>query len=111
MQAMINEFSSNPEYPHFEVLREEMSKLLQAGVSESLEDAYSKAAWANPEIRSTLMKEEEAKRIKQQADIAKSAKLKAVSVTGSPSGTDKPIEELSIRDQLKQALSGESKRV
>lgn len=111
MQSMITEFSSNPEYPHFEALRENMAQLLQAGVAESLEDAYSKAAWANPEIRSTLIKQEEAKRIKQQADIARSAKLKAVSVHGSPSGTETPTAELGIRDQLLKAMQGDGNRV
>jgi hypothetical protein len=111
MQSMINEFSSNPEYPHFEALREQMSQLLQAGTAESLEDAYKQAAWINPEIRSTLIKEEEAKRIKEQAEVATQAKQKAVSVKGTPSGTTPPDAELSLREQLEKAVKGESSRV
>ena len=111
MQEMITEFSSNEAYPHFEQVRESMAQLLQGGVAESLEDAYNKAAWSNPEIRSSLIQSEEAKRIKDQAGIARSAKSKAVSIHGSPSGAETPAKELSIRDQLQQALTGDSSRV
>ena len=111
MQEMITEFSSNAEYPHFEQVRESMAQLLQAGMSESLEDAYNKAAWSNPEIRSSLIQSEEAKRIKNQAGIARSAKSKASSIHGSPSGAETPATELSIRDQLQNAMTGDSRRV
>ena len=111
MNAMISEFSSNPQYPHFESLRDQMSQLLQAGAAETLEDAYEKASWANPEIRSTLIKNEEAKRIKEQAELANKAKQKAVSVKGTPSGTVPPDAELSLREQLQKAVTGESSRV
>ena len=111
MQEMITEFSSNAEYPHFEQVRESMAQLLQAGMSESLEDAYNKAAWSNPEIRSSLIQSEESKRIKNQAGIARSAKSKASSIHGSPSGAETPATELSIRDQLQNAMTGDSRRV
>ena len=112
MQEMITEFSSNnDEYPHFEQVRESMAQLLQAGMSESLEDAYNKAAWSNPEIRSSLIQSEETKRIKNQAGIARSAKSKASSIHGSPSGAETPATELSIRDQLQNAMTGDSRRV
>jgi hypothetical protein len=111
MQEMITEFSSNAEYPHFEQVRESMAQLLQAGISESLEDAYNKAAWSNPEVRSSLIQYEEAKRIKDQAGIARSAKSKASSIHGSPSGAETPATELSIRDQLQKAMTGDSRRV
>ena len=111
MQEMITEFSSNAEYPHFEQVRESMAQLLQAGMSESLEDAYNKAAWSNPEIRSSLIQSEESKRIKNQAGIARSAKSKASSIHGSPSGAETPATELSIRDQLQQAMTGDSRRL
>ena len=79
MQEMITEFSSNAEYPHFEQVRESMAQLTTRQVcAESLEDAYNKAAWSNPEIRSSLIQSEESKRIKNQAGIARSAKSKAV---------------------------------
>ena len=111
MQEMITEFSSNAEYPHFEQVRESMAQLLQAGMSESLEDAYNKAAWSNPEIRSSLIQSEESKRIKNQAGIARSAKSKASSIHGSPSGAETPATELSIRDQLQNAMTGDGRRV
>ena len=111
MQEMITEFSQNDAYPHFEQVRESMAQLLQGGVAESLEEAYNKAAWSNPEIRSSLIQSEEAKRIKNQAGIARSAKSKASGIHGSPSGAETPATELSIRDQLQQAMTGDSRRV
>lgn len=111
MQEMITEFSQNDAYPHFEEVRESMAQLLQGGVAESLEEAYNKAAWSNPEIRSSLIQSEEAKRIKNQAGIARSAKSKASSIHGSPSGAETPATELSIRDQLQQAMTGDSRRL
>jgi transcriptional regulator with XRE-family HTH domain len=111
MQEMIIEFSQNDAYPHFEEVRESMAQLLQGGVAESLEEAYNKAAWSNPEIRSSLIQSEEAKRIKNQAGIARSAKSKASSIHGSPSGAETPATALSIRDQLQQAMTGDSRRV
>ena len=111
MQEMITEFSQNDAYPHFEEVRESMAQLLQGGVAESLEEAYNKAAWSNPEIRSSLIQSEEAKRIKNQAGIARSAKSKASSIHGSPSGAETPATELSIRDQLQNAMTGDSRRV
>lgn len=106
LMKRVEEFASKPDNPHFEAVRDDMSRLLQAGYAESLEDAYEKACWARPDIRASLMKEQEAKRIQEKAQAANQAKAKAVSVTGSPSGAAVPVPGASIRDDLMAAMSG-----
>jgi len=106
LQKQIEEFSSSPNRPHFEAVRDDMSRLLQAGYAESLEDAYDKAVWARPDIRSTLLKDQEAKRISEQAEVAKSAKAKAASIRGTPAGAAVPVTGASIRDDILAAMNG-----
>lgn len=111
LTRQIEEFSSSPNRPHFEAVRDDMSKLLQAGYAESLDDAYDKAVWARPDIRSTLLKDEEAKRIQEQAKVAETAKAKARSITGSPSGAAVPVANVSIRGDIEDAWNGASGRL
>src|SRR6185437_12722421 len=108
LTRQIEEFSSSPNRPHFESVRDDMSKLLQAGYAESLDDAYDKAVWARPDIRSTLLKDEEAERIQEQAKVAETAKAKARSITGSPSGAAVPVANVSIRGDIEDAWNNSS---
>jgi hypothetical protein len=111
LQQQIEEFSSSPNRPHFESVRDDMSKLLQAGYAETLEDAYDRAVWARPDIRSTLLKDEEAKRIQEKAKIAETAKAKAASIKGNPSGAAVPVASASIRDDLRAAIEASGGRL
>lgn len=111
MQQMIDEMSSNPAFPHFEILRPKMGQIMIAGMAESMEDAYKQAAWLNPDIRSSLMKVEEEKRIAEKARLAKEAKEKASSITGQQSGIEAPLKNVSIRDDLTQAITETGYRV
>lgn len=111
LNEQVQSFASKPDHPHFETVREDMSRLLQAGYAESLEDAYEKACWARPDIRASLLKAEEAKRIQEKAELANKAKAKAVSVTGSPSGAAVPVAGASIRDDLMSALNAAGGRL
>ena len=104
LMTLIEEFSSKPDHPHFETVRDDMSRMLQSGYAETLDDAYDKAVWARPDIRSTLLKDQEAKRINEQANVAKTAKAKAVGLKGSPSGAAVPIAGASIRDDIMAAF-------
>jgi hypothetical protein len=106
LNKRVEEFASKPDNPHFDSVRDDMARMLQAGYAESLEDAYEKACWARPDIRASLLKDQEAKRIQEKAQAANQAKAKAVSVTGSPSGAAVPVPGASIRDDLAAAFSG-----
>lgn len=111
LQKQIEAFSSSPDRPHFEMVRDDMSRLLHAGYAETLEEAYEKAIWARPDIRSTLLKDEEAKRIQDKAKVAEMAKAKAVSVKGTPSGAAVPIANASIRDDIRAAIEASGGRL
>lgn len=106
LQKQVDSFASSPDVPHFEEVRADMAQLLGAGYATDLKDAYEKACWARPDIRASLLKSEEAKRIQEKAQAANQAKAKAVSVTGSPSGANVPIVGASIRGDLEAAYAG-----
>lgn len=67
--------------PHFDEVRDEMAKLLQAGLVSNLDDAYDRAVWARPDLRKSLLQQETEK--VRQTEQAKRAQQAAVSVKGS----------------------------
>lgn len=90
MQRQIAAFKSAPGHEHFEDVRTEMARMMQAGLSADLQDAYDRAVWANPTVRGKILagekaqteaarKAEEAKRV----DAAKQAALKAKKAVGT----------------------------
>jgi nucleotide-binding universal stress UspA family protein len=79
--------------PHFEALREDMAVLIETGRAKDLQDAYDKAQWINPEIRSALLAEQEKERAEKAArDAAAARKAAGANVTrrGTPPVSAKP---------------------
>jgi len=74
--------------PHFETVRKAMAAMIQAGEAANLQEAYDKAVWAHPEIRTSLIeqqrKADEAKRKEEAQRAAAAAKSAAVQVRGAP---------------------------
>lgn len=60
--------------PHFETVKAHMGALLQAGLAKDMQDAYDQAVMAHPEIRATLLQEQESKRREDAARAAAAAK-------------------------------------
>lgn len=98
--------------PHFEEVRGEMAKLIEAGIATDLQDAYERAVWLNPGVREKVQgevaekaaKEKEAK-AREQAEKARKA---SGSVTGAPGlagngGSQAPAPTL--RGELERAMS------
>jgi len=56
----------------------------QRGQALSLQDAYDRACWANPEIRNVLTQRQERERAQQTSQVAQTARRAAASVGGSP---------------------------
>jgi len=81
-ERTIAEFKSRPENRYFDDVRDDIVKFLDAGLANSLEEAYERACWANPQIRRLL----ETQRAEQEkaTKAAANAKRAAVSVTGAP---------------------------
>ncbi len=95
--------------PHFEKVRTLMGQIMAGGGATSLDDAYQKAIYADPETRSLIQKEEqdkqEAERKKAAQEKAKAAAAASVSVQGSsPHGSvqnrAKPTTGQTVRESI-----------
>ena len=70
---------------HFDAVRGDMADLLETGKATSLQDAYEKAVWMNPDIRQSLIEQQRLDAQKKATSEAQAlrAKSAAVSVKGS----------------------------
>jgi len=116
-QRLMNEIqkyqSDTVNYPHFDVVREEMAQLLELGKAQDLETAYKKAVRMNDDVWSLeqerLLKDAKQSAVKaQQVAKAKAAAVSPKSVT--PSGRviepgDKKDRRSIIAEQMGEALS------
>jgi hypothetical protein len=103
----IKQFGSDPKNQFFENVRQDMTRLLQAGAAETLEDAYDKACWANPEIRNLLIKQQTvaASDTSAKAAAATQARAAAKSITGSPiPNASAKGPDISIEDEIRQLM-------
>lgn len=102
-QSHLAEWADGKEY--LDHVREDMAVLLQSGRASDFDDAYEKACWANPEIRSKItaqQAEAEAKeRQKAEEKAAKEAKLKAKTNSGKRVATKaRPTADMLDDDYL-----------
>lgn len=107
LTSEIDDFASDPAHPHFEEVRADMAALLKAGRAQGLDDAYEMAIWARPDIRPSLLEQQEAKRKAEATRRAKEAQAAAVSVRGAPHGGpgSRPMPKETIRAELEAAWS------
>ena len=114
LMGEIERVRSNVEqFPHFDVVREEMAQLLELGKAQDLETAYKKAVRMNDDVweieQDRLLKDAKQSSIKaQQVAKAKAAAVSPKSTT--PSGKvinpeDKKDRRSLIADQLGEAMS------
>ena len=105
--------SDTANYPHFDVVREEMAQLLELGKAQDLETAYKKAVRMNDDVWS-LEQERLLSSAKQQASKAQQvAKAKAAAVSPksvTPSGRvaepgDKKDRRSIIAEHMGEAMS------
>jgi len=90
-QSSIQSFASAPGHEHFDAVKGIMGQLIETGQAADLPDAYDKAIWLDPTIRSSLIaaqtaKAAEEKRAAEQAAVKK-ARAGSLSLNGSPVGT------------------------
>lgn len=110
IKGQIEAFAADPKHAHYEKLKPVMASLLQSGGATDLQDAYDKASYADPEIRSSILaaqeQEREAQRIAELKAKTVKARNTAVSVRGSPSATPQANGKSngSIRDDLMAAF-------
>jgi hypothetical protein len=106
---LVQAFASDPKNIHFPVVEAEMARLIQAGLANTLEEAYEKAVYANPQTRAAeteRLKTEaiEAERKRIAALTAKKAATAAnVNTTAKPFGATAPVGTL--EDTIAQTLA------
>lgn len=111
-QALVNQIKAFEEekneggklkHPHFITVYDDMTKLLQSGVANSLDDAYTRAVHMRPELQQSLQQEQlEQEKQKQKAEKAKQAKRakKAASGVKSSGASVKEDTPKSLRDEI-----------
>lgn len=106
VQSEIERFASDPKHTFFDNVKADMGRLINSGYAESLDDAYEKACWANPEIRPLLIKQQSpVSDASAKAAAATQARAASKSITGSPipkAGSKGP--ETSIEDEIRQLM-------
>lgn len=109
VKSQIDAFAADPKNVHYEKLKPVMASLLQGGQAKDLQDAYDKASWADPDIRSAnLVAEQAAKETQRIAEIkakADKSRKASPSIKGSPSINPVPNgkDSGSIADDLRAA--------
>lgn len=105
-----------PLRPHFQALRADMATLIASGQARDLNDAYDKAAWANPNVRAEMIQKETARRLederKRQADQVARAKAASGSALGAPGASVPPpeIAAASVGEALRNAIAAQGGR-
>lgn len=110
--AQVKAFADDPKNVYFANVLPDMTVLLKSGQAQTLQEAYERATWANPETRALLIKDQRQTSAAEQEQArrakANAARLASGSVTGSPapgsssaSGGPAP----SLRDELERAFS------
>jgi len=107
--------NGNAKFPYFETVRNDMADLIERSESRgqqlSLEEAYESAIWAAPELRQTLLANQQTNSVeanrKEVAAKAKAAK-KAAGVNLTQTGSydeNPPIPTGTVNDTLSQTLA------
>lgn len=93
VQSQIEQFqnatdeSGNPKHPYFENVKKAMGALMQIDPNMTLDDAYSRAVYADPEIRALVLADQRAAdEAKRKAELIRQQNA-AKSAAGRPSGT------------------------
>jgi hypothetical protein len=107
VQTEIQRFASDPKHTFFENVKADMGRLMNSGYAESMDDAYEKACWANPEIRSLLIKQQQTAPNDPSAKVAAANQARAASksITGSPvPGAGSKGPSVSLEDEIRQLM-------
>ncbi|WP_375764230.1 hypothetical protein ACE10X_13185 [Bradyrhizobium sp. Pha-3] len=107
VQSEIQRFASDPKHTFFENVKADMGRLINSGYADTLEDAYEKACWANPEIRDLLIKQQTTQVPDTGAKVAAATQARAAakSITGSPiPNASAKGPNLSLEDEIRQLM-------
>ncbi|MCH2458987.1 MAG: hypothetical protein MK186_13180 [Henriciella sp.] len=86
LQSDVEKFAQS--HPHFDDVRVEMGRLIEAGIAKDMDDAYERAIWSVPDVRQKVQAEAAEKTAKEREakarEQAEKAKRASGSVTGAP---------------------------
>lgn len=107
VQSEIDRFASDAKNVFFDNVKSEMGRLIQSGLATDLTEAYDRACWANPEIRTLLIKQQSAPSdASAKAAAATQARNASKSITGSPvPGASGRGPETSIEDEIRELMN------
>jgi len=106
----VQEFSANPEHKYFGQVQNLMTRLIQGGQAQGLKDAYEKACWLEPSVRTALVAdmtvgtkagEVEAQRVKA-AKAASISRVKSNDSTGGSVAAPVGSIEETLREELQR---------
>lgn len=106
-QAEVQAFAADPANIYLPNVGNAMAALLQSGQATDLKDAYDKACWANPEVRSALLAQqaseaENRRRQEAQARAAQARRVQGTNVRSSPAAPPRAVSA-SLDDTLNDA--------
>jgi hypothetical protein len=110
IQNELAKYSDAEKYPHFESVRGKMAQLLESGLAQDLEDAYSQAIYLDPDARQAEFERQAQAQMQaaQQANkVAAVQKAKAAAVstrTATPSGSVTPVDAKDRRSMIASGL-------
>lgn len=85
-------------HPHFEAVENQVWELLIRGAAQNVDDAYEKALWLNPKVRSEL--------IDRQISLRAAEAQKAQKAAFAPKGkTEAPKKTLTLREELEKNMA------
>lgn len=94
--------AGNPAHPHFDKVFRVMGQLMKSGAATSIQDAYDKAVWLDPEIREKMMAAQSDEALKSKVAEAAIAKEAGFDPKSKAAGI-KP--ELSLEEELAQKFN------
>lgn len=106
LNSEIQRFASDPANKYFEEVRNDMAALLQGGIVKTLQEAYDRAVYANPNTRNQLLAEQQAQvEAKRKAELSQKAQeaKKAASVNVPKKGTTAPRRPVGTMDDTIRA--------
>ena len=106
----IDAFAADPAHPYFDELAGDIQKLFGSGLASSLQEAYDKAVFANPETRQKEIDRLTAEKLSAANDKAeirkdKITKSTAADVILTPKSRDGTIPKGSIDDTLEETMA------
>lgn len=102
--AEVQSFTADPRFPYANDVKQDMAALFHANQATTLQEAYDKAVWMRPEIRSKLIADQERQKAETAAAEAARKRAVAVSVTGAPY-TAAPVANSGRRESARETVA------